>query len=50
MTYEEAVGTECRIMVEAINDVFMRLTDMGLINDERLLMSNEDYKLTLRKV
>ena len=42
--YKEAVGTECRIMAEAINDIFMRLTDMGLINDERLLMSNEDYR------
>lgn len=50
MTNEEAVGTECRIMTEAINAIFMRLTDMGLINDERLLMSNEDYKLILRKV
>ena len=46
--YKEAVGTECRIMAEAINDIFMRLTDMGLINDERLLMSNEDYKLNYK--
>lgn len=46
--YKEAVGTECRIMTEAINDIFMRLTDMGLINDERLLMSNEDYKLNYK--
>lgn len=47
--YKEAVGTECRIMAEAINDIFMRLTDMGLSNDERLLMSNEDYKLNYSK-
>lgn len=46
--YKEAVGTECRIMAEAINDIFMRLTNMGLINDERLLMSNEDYKLNYK--
>lgn len=37
-------NTEQGIMVNAINDIFMRLTDMGLINDERLLMSNEDYR------
>lgn len=42
--YKEAVGTECRIMAEAINDIFMRLTDMGLSEDERLLMSNEEYR------
>lgn len=42
--YKEEAGTECRIMAEAINDIFMRLTDMGLINDERLLMSNEEYR------
>lgn len=35
-------------MAEAINDIFMKLTDMGLINDERLLMSNEDYKLNYK--
>lgn len=46
--YKEAVGTECRIMAEAINDIFMRLTDMGLSEDERLLMSNEDYKLNYK--
>lgn len=46
--YKEAVGTECRIMAEAINDIFMRLTDMGLSKDERLLMSNEDYKLNYK--
>ena len=46
--YKEAVGTECRIMAEAINDIFMRLNDMGLSNDERLLMSNEDYKLNYK--
>lgn len=46
--YKEVAGTECRIMAEAINDIFMRLTDMGLINDERLLMSNEDYKLNYK--
>lgn len=40
--------TEQGIMVNAINDIFMRLTDMGLINDERLLMSNEDYKLNYK--
>lgn len=38
-------NTEQGIMVNAINDIFMRLTDMGLSDDERLLMSNEDYKL-----
>lgn len=46
--YKEAVGTECRIMAEAINDIFMRLKDMGLSEDERLLMSNEDYKLNYK--
>lgn len=46
--YKEAVGTECRIMAEAINDIFMRLTDMGLSEDERLLMSNEDYKFNYK--
>lgn len=46
--YKEAVGTECRIMAETINDIFMRLTDMGLSEDERLLMSNEDYKLNYK--
>lgn len=46
--YKEAVRTECRIMAEAINDIFMRLTDMGLSEDERLLMSNEDYKFNYK--
>lgn len=46
--YKEAVGTECRIMAEAINDIFMRLTDMGLSEDERLLISNEKYKLNCK--
>lgn len=46
--YKEAVGTECRIIAEAINDIFMRLTDMGLSEDERLLISNEDYKLNYK--
>lgn len=40
--------TEQGIMVNAINDIFMRLTDMGLSNDERLIMSNEDYKLSYK--
>lgn len=37
-------NTEQGIMANAINDIFMRLTDMGLSNDERLLMSNEEYR------
>nr|DAP55438.1 MAG TPA: hypothetical protein [Caudoviricetes sp.] len=37
-------NTEQGIIVNAINDIFMRLTDMGLFNDERLLMSNEEYR------
>ena len=45
----ESNNTEQGIVVNAINDIFMRLTDMGLSYDERLLMSNEEYKLTLRK-
>lgn len=40
----ESNNTEQGIMVNAINDIFMRLTDMGLSEDERLLMSNEDYR------
>lgn len=40
--------TEQGIMVNAINDIFMRLTDMGLSEDERLFMSNEDYKLNYK--
>lgn len=37
-------NTEQGIIVNAINDIFMRLTDMGLSDDERLLMSNEEYR------
>lgn len=37
-------NTEQGIMVNAINDIFMRLTDMGLFDDEKLLMSNEEYR------
>lgn len=40
--------TEQGIMVNAINDIFMRLKDMSLLNDERLLVSNEDYKLNYK--
>lgn len=38
-------NTEQGIMVRAINDIFMRLKDIGILNDERLLMSNSDYIL-----
>lgn len=40
--------TEQGIMVNAINDIFMRLKDMSLLDDERLLVSNEDYKLNCK--
>ena len=46
--HTENNNTEQGAMVNAINDIFMRLTDMGLSNDERLLMSNEDYKLNYK--
>lgn len=43
--HTENNNTEQGIMVNAIDDIFMRLKDMGLSNDKRLLVSNEDYKL-----
>lgn len=43
--YRSDNNTERGIMVNAINDIFMRLKDMGLSNDGRLLVSNEKYKL-----
>lgn len=43
--YTENDNTEHGIMVKAIDDIFMRLKDMGLSKDKRLLVSNENYKL-----
>ena len=37
-------NTEQGVMVNTINDIFMRLKDIGVLDDERLNMSNEDYK------
>lgn len=37
-------NTEQGIMVNAINDIFMRLKDIGILDDERLNMSNEEYR------
>lgn len=37
-------NTEQGIMVNAINDIFMRLKDIGILNDERLNMSDEEYR------
>lgn len=44
----ESNNTEQGIMVNAINDIFMRLVDMGLSNDKRLLVSNSDYILNYK--
>ena len=46
--HTENNNTEQGVMVRAINDIFMRLKDIGILNDERLLMSNEDYKLNYK--
>lgn len=43
--HTENNNTEQSIMVNAINDIFMRLKDIGILDDERLLMSNSDYIL-----
>lgn len=42
--HTEGRNTEQGIMVNAINDIFMRLKDMGVLDDERLGVSNEEYK------
>ena len=42
--HTENNDTEKGIMVNAINDIFMRLEDIGVLYDERLNMSNEDYE------
>lgn len=46
--HTENNNTEQGIMVNAINDIFMRLVDMGLSNDKRLLLSNSDYILNYK--
>lgn len=46
--HTENNNTEQGIMVNAIDDIFMRLKDMGLSNDKRLLVSNSDYILNYK--
>ena len=46
--HTENNNTEQGTMVNAINDIFMRLIDMGLSNDKRLLVSNSDYILNYK--
>lgn len=46
--HTENDNTEQSTMVNAINDIFMRLKDIGVLDDERLNMSNEDYKLNYK--
>lgn len=46
--HTENNNTEQGIMVNAINDIFMRLRDMEILNDKRLLVSNSDYILNYK--
>mgnify|MGYP006907956019 CR=1 FL=1 len=42
--HTEDNSTEQGIMARAINDIFIRLKDIGVLDDERLKICNKDYK------